>query len=88
MTARYQRHPELRLTELEGEGVVLHLGTKRYFSVSETGLTILQALEQPRTVAELVSVLLKEYEVSEEDATESVRDFLEQCEQAAVLITH
>ena len=33
---RYQRHPDLRLTALEGEGVVLHLKERRYFTVNET----------------------------------------------------
>ena len=38
---RYRRHPELRLTALEGEGVALHLGTRRYYSVSESGVDLL-----------------------------------------------
>ena len=37
---RYQRHPDLRLTALEGEGVVLHLKERRYFTVNETGLVL------------------------------------------------
>ena len=47
---RYARHPDLRLTALEGEGVALHLGTRRYYSVSESGLDILEALAAPRTL--------------------------------------
>ena len=45
MSVLYSRHPELRLTAVEDEGVVLHLGSLRYFTVNETGRTILQALE-------------------------------------------
>jgi hypothetical protein len=86
MTVRYRRHADLRLTELEGEGVVLHLGNRRYFSVNETGLTILQALVVPRTFDELVAALLDEYEVTEAEAVESAREFLDRCEQSDLLI--
>ena len=78
MTRRYARHPELRLTALEGEGVVLHLGTRRYYSVTETGLDILEALVQPKTLDELVGVLTAKYEVSVEQAAVTTREFLEQ----------
>ena len=87
MTRRYRRHPDLRLTALEGEGVVLHLGTRRYFSVNESGLAILEALESPRTVAELVSALRDRYEVTAEQAAGSVRAFLDRCAGSAVVQT-
>ena len=79
MTTRYRVHPELRLTSLEGEGVVLHLGTRRYFSVNETGLTILEALQPEATVPEMVTALTNRFEVTEAHAQESVRTFLERC---------
>ena len=82
---RYVRHPDIRLTELEGEGVVLHLKARRYFSVNETGLTILAALKVPRTFAELVAAILEEYEVSPEAASETTQAFLDHCLAAAVV---
>jgi hypothetical protein len=86
MTDRYKRHPDLRLADVEGDGVVLHLGTRRYFSVSESGLALLQALETPRTIPELVEVLLERYEVTPEQAEASVRQFLDTCHTAELLI--
>ena len=77
MTRRYARHPDLRLTALEGEGVILHLGTRRYYSVSESGLDILEALAAPKTLEELVAVLTAKYEVTVEQAEISTREFLE-----------
>ena len=87
MSVRYSQHPELRLTEVEGEGVVLHLGTRRYFSVTESGLIILKALGTPQTFDDLVSALLNEYEVSDEEATTSAREFVDKCVQAKLLKT-
>jgi hypothetical protein len=86
MSDRYKRHPDLRLADVEGDGVVLHLGTRRYFSVSESGLALLQALETPRTVPELVEVLLERYEVTPEQAEASVRQFLDTCRTAELLV--
>jgi Coenzyme PQQ synthesis protein D (PqqD) len=86
MTDRYKRHPDLRLADVEGDGVVLHLGTRRYFSVSESGLALLQALETPHTIPELVEVLLERYEVTPEQAEASVRQFLDTCRTAELLI--
>lgn len=86
MTDRYKRHPDLRLADVEGDGVVLHLGTRRYFSVSESGLALLHALETPRTIPELVEVLLERYEVTPEQAEASVRQFLDTCRTAELLI--
>jgi hypothetical protein len=76
---RYRRHPDLRLTALEGEGVVLHLGSREYFTVSETGLTILEALADECTLDALVDALVERYEVTREHAAESARSFVEKC---------
>ena len=82
----YRRHPDLRLTPLEGEGIVLHLGERRYFSVSETGLALLEALKQSRTFQELVEGLLAEQGVERETAISTTRAFLDQCLASAVVM--
>jgi hypothetical protein len=83
--ARDLRHPDLRLTALEGEGVVLHLRSRKYFSVNETGLVILEALKEPRTFSELVAAILAEYEVTPEAATATTREFVDHCLATAVV---
>jgi len=83
--ASYRRHPDLRLTSLEGEGVVLHLRERRYFSVSETGLVLLEALKEARSFEELVEGLLSEYDVDRETAVTTTRAFLDQCLASAVV---
>ena len=85
-TQRYERHPDLRLTALEGEGVVLHLKERRYFTVNETGLVLLEALKQPRSMQELVDALLAEYEVTAAEAEATTRAFLGQCLESAVVL--
>jgi hypothetical protein len=84
--ATFRRHPDLRLTSLEGEGVVLHLRERRYFSVTETGLALLEALKEDRTFGQLVEGILEEYDVDRETAEATTRAFLDQCLSAAVVI--
>lgn len=86
MTARFRRRDDIRLTELEGEGVVLHLGSREYFTVSETGLVLLKALEEVQTSEELVAALLDEYDVSPEHASKSVEEFLANCLREGLVI--
>ena len=85
MTTFYSRHPDLRLTAVDGEGVVLHLGSRRYFSVNETGVTILNAMTAPRTLAELIASVTEEYEITAAAAEQSVHDFLDRCRDAQLI---
>ena len=87
MTAWYSRHPDLRLTAIDGEGVVLHLGSRRYFSVNETGVTILEALVAPRTLDDLIASVTTEYDVTAVAAEQSVREFVERCREAQLIRT-
>lgn len=85
MTLRYHRDADLRLTALDGEGVVLHMGARRYFTVSETGLVILEAMVAPKTFEELVEAITSVYEVERPHAEASVRVFLDQCLASALI---
>jgi Coenzyme PQQ synthesis protein D (PqqD) len=87
VTVRYQRHPNVRLTALEGEGVVLHLDDRRYFTVNATGLTLLESLREPRTLDDLVAALVGEYEVEPAEALATARAFLAQCTKRGVVRT-
>ncbi len=85
MTPVFVRHADLRLTAVDGEGVVLHLGSRQYFSVNDTGVTILEQLRTRRTLDDLVRTVTTEYDVTEEEATRTVRAFLDRCLEAALI---
>jgi len=79
VTVRFARHPDLRLTALDGEGVVLHLGTRRYFTLSESGVDILEGLATPRDIEGIVDLLTAKYDVTTELARETASGFLDIC---------
>lgn len=61
------------LTELENkEAVLLHLKTKMYYSLNETGLRIWQSLNDGLTLNEISERLQQEFDVTPEKAKESV----------------
>lgn len=64
---------------------MLHIGQRRYFTVNETGLTLLEALQAPRTFEELVEALLDAYDVDRSQAEQTSREFLDRCVEAGLL---
>ncbi len=79
MTATYVCSPDIRITELDGEGIVLHLANRRYFTVSSSGLLILSALKTQQTFDHVVDILLGTYDVNREEASETATTFLAEC---------
>lgn len=73
LNCRIKPDTEVVITELEGkEAVLLHLGTKTYFTLNETGLSIWQMMNRGLTLREIGKKLQEEFEVSPEKAKESV----------------
>lgn len=86
MTSRYIRHPNVRLTALEGEGVALHLDSRRYFTLNETGLVLVEALAQPRTMDDLVALLVAKFDVGPDQAADTARAFVDRCVGAGLVV--
>ena len=74
-TTRAVADPDVLHTALEsGDSVLLHLGTTTYYSLNESGARIWKHLGDGLTVDEVTTALEAEYEVSREQAMESVTD--------------
>lgn len=50
-------------TNLSGEVVILGLQSEEYFGLKDVGARIWDIIQEPKTVKEVLEVLLKEYEV-------------------------
>lgn len=79
--ARYLPHAEVVATELDGEtgreAVLLHLGTRRYFSLNRTGLRIWNWLSEGHTPSQITDDLVKTYGIGLEHARRSTLTLLE-----------
>lgn len=78
--------PEDVLTaHLAGEAVLLHLGTKRYYRLNETGATIWRELEASSGRDRIVSALCERFDVPREDADAAVAALLATLEAQGLL---
>jgi len=82
------RIPEDVLTaHLSGEAVLLHLGTKRYYRLNETGAAIWRELEARSGREHIVSALCERFDVPRQDAEASVAALLATLEAQGLLET-
>ena len=56
----------------EGEAVLLHLGSRKYFTLNATGLAIWRGLDEGLSIAEVGQRLVADHSISEERAFAAV----------------
>jgi hypothetical protein len=61
---------------LEGEAVLLHIGTKQYFRLNRTGAHIWKALEAGTTAEGITQSLVETFDVPRAEAEEAVSALL------------
>lgn len=71
-----RRNPELVSSNLDGETVMMSIENGEYFGLDSVGSRIWELLETPITVANLVDILVDEFEVSREECEADTIDFL------------
>jgi hypothetical protein len=64
----YTIPPHVLTAHLTGEAVLLHMQTKRYYRLNDTGATIWQGIEQGLGRAEIVARLCEEFSVEPHEA--------------------
>lgn len=75
--AVFSRAADVNSTSLpDGDAVLLHLRSMRYYTLNATGEALWLKLESPQTVDELTVTLTERYAVSARDAQDSVETVL------------
>jgi hypothetical protein len=74
---RYRIASDALSASLSDGAVLLHLHTKRYFSLNDAGSRIWALLEQRCTEEQITNTLVGEYEVEQGEATRAVHQLLE-----------
>ena len=75
---RYTISPDAACAVVDDGAVILHMRTKRYYSLNETGVAIWSMLEARQPVDEIVTTLTATYEVDAEAAHSAVAKMLEE----------
>lgn len=73
---------DIEVTELNGEKAMLDFSTGNYYLIKGVGNVIWDMLFEEISVNEIISRLLKEYDVSPEECEDQVIGFLEKLEKA------
>lgn len=85
-TKQYYPDTHVAFTKLdETEGVLLHLSTKQYYTLNETGLFIWDHLEHGHDVDQIASALTEIYEVTIDDARSYAGEFLAELHQEGLV---
>jgi hypothetical protein len=72
--------------ELNDEVVILSLERSLYFGLQGAGVRIWQALEQPKSVAELCVSVADTYEVTPSDCERDIRQVLSNLEKEGLVV--
>jgi Coenzyme PQQ synthesis protein D (PqqD) len=68
-----------------GGGVVLHTGTKRYYSLNETGARIWSLLEEHSDPERTITTIIAEYGITRDEAVAAVTELVAQLAAAGLL---
>ena len=82
----YQRNNETISGRLEDELVMMDIQKGKYFSLNPLATFIWDLLEKPLTFDKLCSLLMEEYEVSEEQCRADVRVYLDEMEKLGMIL--
>ncbi len=66
VTSKIQRSPDVLITELDNEIVVLHVSSGQIIGMSDTSRRIWDALEHPSSLDDLTDQLVEEYDIDRE----------------------
>lgn len=85
LNTRVSQKPEVITSEIDGETVMMNIGTGRYIGLNSVGSRIWQLLEQPSTTREIIEVLSDEYHVSEEMCRKDVLEYIQELYESKLI---
>jgi len=79
------RTADISARTIGGETIVLDLPSSQYFAITGIGSRVFELLTEERTLDDLVTAILTEYEVAETVARRDVEAFVDRLRQAQLL---
>jgi coenzyme PQQ synthesis protein D (PqqD) len=80
------RTTDISARTIGGETIVLDLPSSQYFAITGIGSRVFQLLSEDRTLDDLVTAIVTEYEVDEQTARRDVESFVDRLRQAQLLL--
>jgi hypothetical protein len=82
----YQLKQDILSSQIGEEIVLLDVASGKYFKIDEIGSTIWEYLKEPKSIEDLVNVLMQEFEVEKERCTSDVSNFIEELKRNEFLV--
>ena len=71
--------------EVDGEMVLLDMESENYFGLDAVGTDIWQAIQEKEVLAEVLEVLLEQYDVKEEVLQKDLLNFVEKLQESGLV---
>jgi len=81
----WARSDDVLVSHLEGEAILLHMGTKAYHRLNETGAFLWSQVEAGRPMDELLSELCTTFGVEEGEARREAERFFAELEERGLI---
>lgn len=85
LNSRFTISDNVFSSEVDGEMVLLNLTSGIYFGLDPIGTRIWKLIEQSKTVSEIRSTLLEEYEVGVNDCNQAIQELLQELIDAKLI---
>lgn len=85
---KYSRSEDYVFNEVDGEMVMMNVETGAYASLNETGKSIWNLLEEPKSLEEILPALLEEYDIDADGAKKDVELFLSKLVEQKILVNN
>lgn len=73
--------------DIGGDRALLHVENNSYFTINSTGAALWEAMAQPRTLDELVAVVVEKFDVTAEQCRDDIQAMLTQMNDAQIIQT-
>ncbi len=84
---RYEPIPDVVCTHLDdGESVLLHLITRQYYTLNETGSHVWRCLDTGKSLAEIIEEFSEEYEIDEAQLEQFVLAYVDELEEQGLIM--
>ena len=72
--------------QIDNETVMMDIEKGEYYGINQVGTRIWSLLEHPHTIEQLCETLLEEFEVTEEECFQDVREFVARLAEKKMII--
>ncbi len=85
LATRVTKSPDQISCELDGEVAILNLKSTLYFGLDRVGATVWDALDEPKTAADLCRAVLDRFDVADDRCREDVLELLTRLNKAGLI---